>query len=216
MANGKNGKDPLDAALDAVNKGGRPKIEIDREQFEKLCGLQATQEEIAGWFHCSHDTIQARCIEWYGEGFSVVLKKVGVSGKISLRRLQYQKAQEGNTSMLIWLGKQWLNQQDTIPPDTSNQQGQIISEIDDMVQRADLKGGNNGKKKKANGSGKKNGKSNGSKGNGSTKKKNCKNGKKPTVKKTAKKSKPVSRKVVKKKKVSKVKKKKTKSLDVPV
>ena len=28
---------------------GRPKIEIDKDQFEKLCNIQCTKEEIAGW-----------------------------------------------------------------------------------------------------------------------------------------------------------------------
>jgi len=35
---------------------GRPKIKIDWEAFEKLCGLQCTQEEIASFFQCSADT----------------------------------------------------------------------------------------------------------------------------------------------------------------
>jgi hypothetical protein len=33
-------------------------------------------------------------------------------GRMSLRRLQWKKAQEGNTTMLIWLGKQYLGQSD--------------------------------------------------------------------------------------------------------
>ena len=33
-------------------------------------------------------------------------------GKIAIRRKQFQTAMEGNVSMLIWLGKNWLDQSD--------------------------------------------------------------------------------------------------------
>lgn len=41
--------------------------------------------------------------------FSDVYKKYSSKGKISLRRFQFQQA-EKNTSMAIWLGKQYLGQ----------------------------------------------------------------------------------------------------------
>lgn len=40
-------------------KMGRPKIIIDWEQLEKLCQIQCTLEEVAGWFQCSEDAIQS-------------------------------------------------------------------------------------------------------------------------------------------------------------
>ena len=42
-------------------KMGRPRIEIDKEEFEKLCDIQCTLTEIAGWFRCSPDTIENWC-----------------------------------------------------------------------------------------------------------------------------------------------------------
>ena len=93
----------------------RPQKEIDSTQFEKLCGLQCTQQEIAGFFDCSPDTIDRWCHRTYEEGFAEVFKKYSASGKISLRRYQFRLA-EKNASMAIWLGKQYLNQRD-IPLD---------------------------------------------------------------------------------------------------
>lgn len=90
---------------------GRPKIEIGQKQFESLCELQCTKNEIAGFFHCSEDTIENWCHSTYGECFSAVFKNHSQSGKISLRRYQYKLA-EKNASMAIWLGKQWLDQTD--------------------------------------------------------------------------------------------------------
>lgn len=90
---------------------GRPRTEIDQEQFEKLCGLQCSLNEIAGWFRCSDDTIENWCKREYKMNFSDVYKKYATSGKISLRRYQFELAQK-HPAMAIWLGKQYLGQKD--------------------------------------------------------------------------------------------------------
>lgn len=91
---------------------GRPVIEIDFKEFEKLCALACTQVEIAEWFDCSPDTIDRRVKEHYGETFAEVFKKKSSKGKISLRRKQFEVALTGNVTMLIWMGKQLLGQSD--------------------------------------------------------------------------------------------------------
>jgi hypothetical protein len=102
----------------------RPRIEIDREQFEKLCALQCTLEEIAAWFKCSPDTIENWCKREFKECFSDTYKKYSASGKISLRRYQFKMA-EHNCTMAIWLGKQWLNQKDYVEVDAPNTESAI-------------------------------------------------------------------------------------------
>ncbi len=93
---------------------GRPRIEIDWKELDKLCGLQCSLEEIAGWFNCSIDTIEARIKETHGMTFPEYFSQKRSGGKISLRRKQYETAMSGNVTMLIWLGKQYLNQKDKI------------------------------------------------------------------------------------------------------
>ena len=96
-----------------VVKRGRPHKEIDKRTFEKLCAIQCRQEEIAEFFECDPDTINNWCKREYGNVFSVVFKEKRVTGFISLRRAQFQKAiEEKNTAMLIFLGKNWLGQSD--------------------------------------------------------------------------------------------------------
>ena len=92
---------------------GRPKKEIDRVQFEKLCGIMCTLGEIAGWFDCAEDTIERWCKREYKKGFKEVFDAKSAAGKISLRRYQFELAKK-NASMSIWLGKQYLGQRDTI------------------------------------------------------------------------------------------------------
>lgn len=91
----------------------RPRKEIDREQFEKLCGLQCTKEEICGYFDVTDKTLESWCKRTYKAGFSEIFRQKRGKGKISLRRAQWRLATEmHNPTMLVWLGKQYLGQKD--------------------------------------------------------------------------------------------------------
>ena len=104
--------------------GGRPRIDIDKEQFEKLCTIQCTLSEIASWFKCSEDTIERWCRREYKLSFADTYKNYSGYGKISLRRFQFKMA-EHNVSMAIWLGKQYLGQKE--------QQVIAIASTDDSI-----------------------------------------------------------------------------------
>lgn len=90
---------------------GRPQKAIDKTQFEKLCALQCTQDEIASYFDVSHDTILRWCKRTYGATFEDVYKDKRQAGMISLRRSQWKLGQT-DVKMAIWLGKQYLGQAD--------------------------------------------------------------------------------------------------------
>jgi hypothetical protein len=90
----------------------RPLKEISWDDFDKLCAIQCTGEEIAAFFEIDYDTLNSICKRERGKGFSDCFAQKRQSGKISLRRRQFQSALEGNPSMMIWLGKNWLGQQD--------------------------------------------------------------------------------------------------------
>ena len=121
-----------------AKKMGRPLKEIDWVQFEKLCGIQATEIEISEWFHCSVDTVERACKRQYGETFADVYKKKASSGKISLRRKQFEVAIGGNVTMLIWLGKQHLGQRDNIelPPQDNKKPTQINYVVEEKNESA--------------------------------------------------------------------------------
>ena len=97
----------------------RPKKEINKDNFEKLCGLQCTLSEIAGFFDCSEDTIERWCKRTYKDdngnpiSFAEIFKIKSAAGKISLRRLQFRLA-ETSPAMAIFLGKNYLGQKDVI------------------------------------------------------------------------------------------------------
>lgn len=90
---------------------GRPVKELDKMQFEDLCNLHCTLEEIAGFFKVDRDTVSAWCHRTYGEGFSAVFEKYSQGGKISLRRLLLKHA-ERNPATAIFLAKNLLGMSD--------------------------------------------------------------------------------------------------------
>lgn len=107
----------------------RPRIEIDTEQFEKLCFMQCTLREIAGWFKCSEDTIERWCKRELKMSFADAYERYSAGGKISLRRYQWKMA-EHNCSMAIFLGKQYLGQSDQQELKVSKSDDEIINEME--------------------------------------------------------------------------------------
>lgn len=100
----------------------RPKKNFDQKQFEAMCAIQCTEEEICGIFDCDDNTLNRWCKDIYGKCFSEVYKQKKQGGKMSLRRRQWNLA-EKNPTMAIWLGKQWLGQTDKVEQTVS-----VISE----------------------------------------------------------------------------------------
>jgi hypothetical protein len=92
------------------NKGGRPRKKIDYKTVEKLCALQCTGAEIASFLNIHYSTLIEHIQRDYGMSFPEYFELKSGAGRVSLRRRQWQAAQEGNSAMLIWLGKQYLGQ----------------------------------------------------------------------------------------------------------
>lgn len=109
---------------------GRPKAEIDKNMFEKLCGIQCTEKEICSCFGCCEDTLNSWCKRTYKKTFSDIYKEKAVMGRISLRRSQFRLA-EKNANMAIWLGKQYLDQKDNAEAssDTLEKLDEVLKKI---------------------------------------------------------------------------------------
>ena len=108
----------------------RPRKEIDQKDFESLCALQCTKEEICGFFDVSDKTLENWCKRTYSEGFSEVFKKKRGKGKISLRRIQFRLA-EKNANMAISLGKNYLGQTDKIETTDT----EALKKLDDLMEK---------------------------------------------------------------------------------
>ena len=98
---------------------GRKAAKIDEEQVRALARLGCTWDEIADVLQVSRTTFgkylkhKKSLREAYERGLS--------EGDVSIRRAQYDAAVNGKTAMLIWLGKNRLNQTDRIETKTENE-----------------------------------------------------------------------------------------------
>jgi hypothetical protein len=85
-------------------KTGRPLLNIDPRQVAAMASIGCRNKEIALVLGCSVDTLDRR--------FADEIEKGRAEGRTTLRRKQWDAATGGNITMLIWLGKQLLDQSD--------------------------------------------------------------------------------------------------------
>lgn len=121
-------------------RAGRKRITIDLEQLEKLCAMQCTHAEIAGFFQVSERTIEKRSKE---PETAEVMARGRSKGRISIRRAQMRLLEGGNATMAVWLGKQYLGQRDITPIELSGPNGNPLKlgleAIDAIIKQAENK-----------------------------------------------------------------------------
>ena len=105
----------------------REKIEFNTEQLQGLCRLNCTIEELAAYFNVSTSTIENRLKD--DMDFRLAFEKGRAEGRMSVRRSQMKLADDGNATMLIWLGKQLLGQTDKQEIDQYNHNDHFKIEI---------------------------------------------------------------------------------------
>ena len=95
-----------------MTQPGRPKADIDWAVVGKLLEAGCAGTDIASQLGISATTLQRRCRADNKVSFAAFSQQKRMSGDNLLRAAQYKTAMEGNTTMLIWLGKQRLGQSD--------------------------------------------------------------------------------------------------------
>lgn len=96
-----------------MTKRGRKQIPIDWNQFNKLCALQCTLQEISFFFHCSPDTIERRVKQEHKMSFESYFQEKRVEGLISLRRNLFNMSVR-NPAAAIFMAKNWLGMTDAL------------------------------------------------------------------------------------------------------
>ena len=124
--------------VNKMARTGRPTKDFDKKAFMDLVGLGCTQEEICWFFRdedgkvANIDTLTRWCKREFGVTFQEYFRQNGCMAlKIKLRRNQF-KLSEKNAAMAIFLGKNYLNQKDSVEyEDTTalNKLDEILSGI---------------------------------------------------------------------------------------
>jgi hypothetical protein len=86
-----------------VGRGITKRVVFDSDVY-KLAAMGCSDREIATWFDIKDDTLRYN--------FAEIIAKGREDMKQSLRKAQIRLALSGNATMLIWLGKNLLNQQE--------------------------------------------------------------------------------------------------------
>lgn len=128
------------------NLGGRPRLEFDWNLVESLSMLEATESFIAERLivqdgdEVNHLTIQAkiklmqnRIRERFDCSFVQFRQQKLEYRRVQLREWQWKAAERGQTAMLIWLGKNYLDQSDKQV--TTLQSGEQSKLVIDMGER---------------------------------------------------------------------------------
>ena len=111
-----------------------PSKPLKEEDFLRLLNMvriQCTQTEICSILGMSDTTLNRRLKERGYENFEDLYKRHNDEGRMSLRRMQWQAAEAGNTSILIWLGKQYLGQKDKAEQTVSGEHVHAYKWLDD-------------------------------------------------------------------------------------
>jgi hypothetical protein len=118
-------------------KAGRKPKKIDFEQVKHCCEIHCTLEETAAVLGISEKTLRSKIETEYKLTFAEFYAQHQGKGKASLRRVQWQVAQDGSVPMLIWLGKQYLGQADKIDTKSEITGDPMDSRVKDLIERAD-------------------------------------------------------------------------------
>ena len=89
--------------------------DVSDKAIEQLAGIGCTLVEMEAVTGISVDTLERR--------YADIIQKGSSLGKQSLRHKQFQKAMEGDKTMLIWLGKQLLGQRDNVIHEVTGRDG---------------------------------------------------------------------------------------------
>lgn len=91
-------------------KPGPEKIEVDISRVRELARFMYAEDEIAVALGMSWSTFKTRKSE--KPEIQIAIDEGKANGRRSLRSKQLETAMGGNVAMLIWLGKQYLEQND--------------------------------------------------------------------------------------------------------
>ena len=90
----------------------RPKVDIDWERVNELLEADCEGTEIAAHLGIVPNTLYRRCEDDHKISFSKYLQEKKARGNSLLKEKQFEKAMAGDSGMLVWLGKNRLNQAD--------------------------------------------------------------------------------------------------------
>jgi hypothetical protein len=101
--------------------GGKPKVEFDLDELEKLARVGCTNQTMAAILDVGKATLQRRIADT--PAVQAAIANGRATMERGLRQAQLATALRGNATMQIWLGKQVLGQRDVRAVEVSGVDG---------------------------------------------------------------------------------------------
>lgn len=106
------------------------KAEIDWNEVGEYLKAQCSGVEIAEMIGIHENTLYNRCKDDLGLEFVAFSQQKKSEGRQSLKKRQYALAMSGDKTMLVWLGKQYLDQKDRSEVNSNIKVEQEVTEIE--------------------------------------------------------------------------------------
>lgn len=108
---------------------GRPPIQmrkINEAELIRVMRLHPSEQQVADWFNTSRKAVERYIRKYFKTTFVLFREKWFTETKLGLKNAQIEKALAGDNTMLIWCGKQYLDQKDKSKLEHSGIDGQAI------------------------------------------------------------------------------------------
>jgi predicted DNA-binding protein (UPF0251 family) len=115
-------------------KRGPKERPIDLETIKLLASIQCTQEEMAAAMKLQRRAFINRINA--DPNLREIIEDGLANGRMSVRRQQFKLMQDGNVTMAIWLGKQYLNQRDQPLPDMIDKPDGMMQELANAIRQS--------------------------------------------------------------------------------
>jgi hypothetical protein len=116
-----------------TNKIGRPEKEIDWKLLDSILQFGARLIDCSEMLEVSDDTIQRKIKDSFDCTFSEYRERKMSKMRMKLLQKQFDVAMSGNVALLIWLGKQHLNQSDKQEQSINHNVDKLVIDFNDEV-----------------------------------------------------------------------------------
>lgn len=124
------------APMEKITENGRPQKEIDWKLVDEYLIAGCPGTKIADALGIHAETLYDRCQMEKGLGFSAYSQQKRSNGDALLHKAQYDYAVDGDTALLIFLGKTRLEQRETqeiaVAQDTVQALKSMMAQLEEM------------------------------------------------------------------------------------
>ncbi len=122
----------------SLTQMGHPRSEIDWDRLDAMLEADCDGTEIAGFFGVCADTLYRHCKVDKGMTFAAYKQQKKSKGDSKLKITQYKMALNEDRGMLIWLGKNRLNQKDA-PTNEKSPNDNALDKLADEIKAHGVK-----------------------------------------------------------------------------